>query len=744
MYKWCLSSVVLFFIYSVTAQEIKTPVGMALHVIKSNAPIVPDGLLDETIWSEAEPIGNFWEKFPLDHSKAELNTTVKAAYDDRYLYFAITAYDTTDRYVARSLKRDGFIRNQDGIAVILDPVNTKSNGFGFAVTPYNVQAEYQFSASTQSQELSAAWDNKWSSGVKRYSDRYVIEMAIPFKTLRFDANIKTWGVNFIRSDQKNNKFYTWTNVPAQFPGFDLGYMAKLVFDGELPSVKGNASLIPYVTSTIRSNNENNQSVALKANAGMDAKVSLTPSLNLDLTINPDFSQVDVDEQVTNLTRFNIFLPERRTFFLENDDIFSNYGPPPFRPFFSRKIGLDNDGNAIPIVFGGRLSGNITEKTRIGLMNMQTARKGNVAPQNYSAFSVHRRLFGRSLIKGYVLNRQSNMTEAEEQKNPLDKFGRNAGIDYEFTTNTGKLSTWGGWHTSQKPGINDQKTFVQSGAGYFGRSFNSVLDYNRLDKNYYADMGFINRIETFATKGNNYDLGDTTFRNGFHSIYNQNDFFIYPKEKKIIRHALGLQNTATWYLDGDFSDRSHTLSYMIFMKNTSMWTVLINHQQEQLKYYFPLPSDKPLEPGNYQYTNYNIQYGSDTRKNIQFEAGLRLGNFYNGTITQYRASLIFRRQPYWNVTLTAQYNDLKFPAGYGNTKLWLISPKTEINFSNNLFWTTFFQYNTQQTNFNINSRIQWRYKPMSDLYIVYSDNYFTDTFKNRNRTLVLKLNYWLTV
>ena len=104
----------------------------------------------------------------------------------------------------------------------------------------------------------------------------------------------------------------------------------------------------------------------------------------------------------------------------------------------------------------------------------------------------------------------------------------------------------------------------------------------------------------------------------------------------------------------------------------------------------------------------------------------------------------RQQPHWNITLTAEFNDLQFPKGYGDTQLWLISPKTEINFSNNLFWTTFFQYNTQQTNFNINSRIQWRYKPMSDLFLVYTDNYFTDTFINRNRAIVFKLNYWLTV
>ncbi|MBK7606700.1 MAG: carbohydrate binding family 9 domain-containing protein [Saprospiraceae bacterium] len=724
--------------------QFSTPEAHELYVLKSSTPLIIDGALDEPIWSQAQPVGDFWEKFPSDKVRATLNTTVQAAYDDKFLYFAITSYDSTDRYIAKSLKRDASVRDQDGIVVILDPINNKSNGFGFSVTPYNVQSEYQFSANTGSMDLSTAWDNKWISNVKRYPDRYVVEMGIPFKTLRFDAEIKTWGVNFIRSDQKNNKFYTWTNVPVQFPGFDIGYLGSLVFEGELPSVKGNASLIPYVTGSLQRDPENLISTKAKINAGFDAKLSLTPSLNLDLTANPDFSQIEVDEQVTNLTRFDVFFPERRTFFLENDDIFSSYGPPPFRPFFSRKIGLDKDGNPIPIVFGGRLSGNLTEKLRVGLMNMQTARKGDVAAQNYSAISVHRRIFNRSLIKGYFLNHQSNLTATEEKNNPLDKYGRNAGLDIQLSDKPGSWQAWGGYHTSFKPDIKDQKKFIQTGGGYFGRKLNSIVDYNIIDKNYYADMGFVNRIETFASKGNNYDLGDTTFRNGFQLLYNQNDFFFYPKDKKIVRHSIGLENVATWFIDGSFSDRSHILSYRMFRKNASLLEMTLNVQQDNLRYYFPLPSDKPLEPGIYHYNNVGLLYESDSRKNILFTGGVRLGQYYNGTIHQYRAGVTVRQQPHWNITLTAEFNDLQFPKGYGDTQLWLISPKTEINFSNNLFWTTFFQYNTQQTNFNINSRIQWRYKPMSDLFLVYTDNYFTDTFINRNRAIVFKLNYWLTV
>ncbi|MEP7266545.1 MAG: DUF5916 domain-containing protein [Saprospiraceae bacterium] len=748
--KQFLSAIFLFFLFALQAQEFSTPYSedfqskYQIRVFKSETPINIDGELSDLVWEKAESVGDFWEKYPSDQVKATLNTTVQAAFDDKYLYFAITCYDTTNHYISPSLKRDLSIQLQDGIALILDPVNKKSNGFGFAVTPYNVQSEYQFGANTTSEDLSFAWDNKWFSGVKRYANRYVIEMAIPFKTLRFDAGNKVWGLNIIRSDQKNNKFYTWTNVPVNFPGFDIGYLGTMTFEDELPPVKGNISLIPYVTSKIDHDPENGVSTKASANAGFDAKVSLTPSLNMDLTVNPDFSQVDVDQQVTNLTRFNISFPEKRTFFLENDDIFSAYGAPPFRPFFSRKIGLDDNAQPIPILFGGRISGNINQKLRVGIMNIQTGRKDAAAPQNYSAVSVLQRIFKRSLIKAYGLNRQAKLTNDEIKSNPLNQYGRNAGAELNFSDQQGKWQGWLGHHLSQKPGIKNHSSFTQFGGQYNGRKLASFIDFASFGKNYYADMGFINRIETFAAKGSNYISGDTTIRNGYTQIYWPIDYFLYPKKGAIIRHNIGIENYAGFYADGKLSDRYTRMRYFMFMRNTGVWSFRVDIQQDNLRYYFPLPSEKPLPPGIYHYTNGNVEYTSDTRKNLLFTGSMRIGQFYNGTINQIVGGVTVRQQPHWNLALNLEYDLLKFPKPYGDTKFWLISPKTEINFSNNLFWTTFFQYNTQRNNFNINSRVQWRYKPMSDLFIVYSDNYFTDTFKNRNRALVLKLNYWLTV
>lgn len=704
-----------------------------------------DGVLDEAVWQRAVEVGDFWEKFPSDKNKAKLNTTVKAAYDGRFLYFAITCYDTTNKFVAPSLKRDGSIRESDGVAIILDPLNKKTNGFSFATTPFNVQSEYQFGAGASGNGggPNLAWDNKWYSAVKRSNESYIMEIAIPFKTLRYDPGIKKWGVNFIRSDQKNFKFYTWTNVPVQFPGFDLGYLGSMTFEEEIPEAKKNFALIPFITGGATNNKEAGTTKGTLG-IGLDAKVSLTPSVNMDLTLFPDFSQVEVDKQVTNLTRFSIFFPERRTFFLENDDIFSDYGNPPIKPFFSRRIGLDANSNPIPIVFGAKVSGSIGERLRVGAFNMSTAKKGDFAAQNYTAVSVIQQFGKRSSVKAYFLNRSANLIETDSSYNPLNKYGRNAGIEISLSDNSGKLNAWAGYHLSQKSGIINNNFFYQFGGGYFGSKFSGIIDVAEVKDNYYTDMGFVNRIETLSTLKDTYASGDTTYRTGFKQLFTDYNYFIRPKGGKVATYIFSFNNFLNLYQDNKLSENSQSFGFDINFKNAARFETSIDRSHEFLKYYFPLPELKPLTPGNYTYTNATIGYSTDGRKNVTWLGKIKAGQFYNGVLKQYSTQFSVRKQPWWTIALLAEYNIINFPTEYGQTKLLLFSPKTEINFNNKTFWTTFFQFNTQANNMNINSRLQYRYSPMSDLFLVYTDNYFTDPlFKNKNRGIIFKFNYWFS-
>jgi hypothetical protein len=255
------------------------------------------------------------------------------------------------------------------------------------------------------------------------------------------------------------------------------------------------------------------------------------------------------------------------------------------------------------------------------------------------------------------------------------------------------------------------------------------------------MGFVNRIENYDAKL------DSNFRVGFRHVFNSYQFRIFPKSIYINQHRLGLENYTVWNRDGSLNESNHSLNYEMSMRNTSELSANIDFIYNNLPYYTQFTDDKyePLPPGAYQYWQGSLQYQTDSRKRFILEIGSRYGGFYNGTLFQGSLSVTWRAQPWGNFTLNFENARLDFPTAYGNTNLILVAPRIEINFSNNLFWTTFLQYNSQNNNFNINSRLQWRYKPMSDIFLVYTDNYFTDPFmKNKNRAIVFKMNYWLNL
>jgi hypothetical protein len=709
-----------------------------LHVKRSWDTIRLDGNLDENTWKHAAVSSDFWMKWPNDQGRPKRKTEVRLSYDAQNLYIGVVAYDTSF-HVVQTLKRDNGIYESDAFSIAIDPVNQRTNGFLFSITPYNVQTE-DLVNSNSGDQLSFSWDNKWYSATVRHANRWTAEIAIPFKTLRYNAGKSNWGINFLRSDLKNNEYSTWTRVPVNFPFYDFGYSGSLVWDQPPPPPGTNISFIPYVTGSMNSNPEEDEPTTGKFNAGFDGKIAVTPSMNLDITVNPDFSQVEVDRQVTNLTRFDIFFPERRTFFLENDDLFSNYAIPPIRPFYSRRIGLDEDGNSIPIIGGLRLSGNLSGKTRIGLMNMQTLKKGDFAAQNYTAVTFNQRVQSRSLIKGYFLNRQA-FSEAGKFDNPLDEYGRNAGLEYNFSDKAGKWNAWSGFHRSFKPTIDNQDIYVDLGMMYATKTFEAVVDYSDVANSFYTDMGFINRIESYDA------LLDSSFRNGFRQLFNSFSYRFYPKEGPFNQHRIQLENFTVFNRDGSLNETLHTLGYQMLLRNTSSFSFNLAYSKNNLPYYTRFTDDtyQPLPPDEYSYMQADLRYGSDTRKKFVYGGSVRYGGFYNGTLFQTALSVTWRVQPWGNFSLQFENSQLEFPDDYGSTNLVLVAPRIEINFSNNLFWTTFIQFNNQNNNFNINSRLQWRYKPMSDIFLVYTDNYFTDPlFKNKNRAIIFKMNYWLNL
>lgn len=734
----CISLLLPYHGLSQTLDRAEQQAAYQLQIKRAESQITVDGNLTESTWNTPAAAKDFWLKWPRDGALAPQQTEVRCAFDDQYLYIAVTAFDTTPNHVIQSLKRDVGYWDSDGFCVILDPANAAVNGYFFGTSANGVQSEALLSSSSEEEDLN--WDNIWMVKTRNYADRWTAEYAIPLRILRFKEGQDTWGINFIRNDLTNGVYSVWAKIPFQFDGLDLGWTGALKWIEAPKRSKGNYNLIPYTTAAVSKNYEEGETWKTKPNLGLDAKIGIGSGLNLDLTVNPDFSQIEIDEQIVNLTRFDIQLPEKRTFFLENGDLFGNFGIPPIRPFFSRSIGLDNEGAPLPILGGLRLTGNLNSDTRIGAMTMLTGKQGDAPARQYSAVAGNYRMFGRSSVSGYYLDRAEFNDDGKLQKN---QYSRNAGLELFYTSLNGQWAAWATHHRSFKPGVSGQNWWGNSGFQYRVRGFSWLTDLTHMGENYYADLGFEARIQ-------NYDLvRDTTLRIGYNFWFNELSFQVFPKNKesKLNFIEIGAELFQVLNPSGSLNESSNSIKSEFNFKNTSALNLRISPNWADVPVPFKFDDEEDLEKcpalpaGLYQFTNGEIGWNSDYRKSIFYGFSAGAGEFYNGQQWQASAELTCRFQPILNVALKTQYTKLDFPMPYCDVEIFNITPRLEVFFAKNIWWTTFLQYNTQADNFNINSRFQWRFRPMSDLFVVYTDNYQVEVFGVKNRALTAKLNWW---
>ena len=701
-----------------------------LEISQATSEIKIDGKLDDPTWQQANIGSDFWLKVPYFEEGADPRTEVMLSYNDKFLYVAAKCYQKEDILV-QSLERDQYWDN-DGIAIMLDPLNSGVNGFLFGVTGVGAQ----WDALRSLDDINSDWSNKWYSATFDGDGYWSMEMAIPLRILRFSPDQKEWGMNFVRNHMNENEYHNWTAVPESFWPPDPAFAGALVFD-EAPKVqKGNYNLIPYVTST--TSQLNGEGSDQDFNIGLDARASITSTLNLDLTFNPDFSQVGADELVTNLTRFNIFLPERRTFFLENSDLFADFGYGGVRPFFSRTIGLDKNRQAVPIIYGARLTGNLTPSSRIGVMNIHSGSSDNSPGQNQTAIT-GQKLFGRSFVKGMFLNRQS-FDGGDQIKGD---YGRNTSIEAAYQSNNGQVAAWGAAHHSFKEDITDDTGFYTGGVSFRNPNWDILLATAVIEENYFTDMGFVQRIE-------NYDAArDTSIRLGFNENVFNVRYTIRPQSGAIMRHNISSDNTVFFNLDGSLNERINSLQYGIDFRSTATFRVGLESNETHLLYPFRFVSEGDALPaGEYSFTSMNISFDSDERKPLSFGVDGRTGSFFNGNLTRLAGDVNYRFGNWANVSMGYQWNDLSFPDDFGSRAITAWLSRVEIGFNKNLFWSTIFQYVDQSEYMGVNSRLQWRFAPMSDLYLVYLDNYDVllksgggRSIDPNNRALVLRLNYW---
>ncbi|HRW74249.1 MAG: carbohydrate binding family 9 domain-containing protein [Lewinellaceae bacterium] len=697
--------------------------------------IILDGMPDEAFWMETDSATAFWLESPRLEPDAQPATVVRMAYDEDYLYLA--GWCTEPEAVnVQTLRRDVDYFRGDGLGVVLDPINEHTYGYFFGSSPFGTQIDGIILGIGA--DVSTAWDGTFYTETRRMDWGWTLEMAIPLRTLRYSSENRTWGIQFVRNVITRNEVQTWAPVPLQFGPLDINFTGQLQWQETPGSRITNVSLIPYLLAGTQKEPAAEEPVSNVFNAGLDARIGLGSALNLDLTLNPDFSQVDIDEQPVNLTRFNIRLPERRTFFLENTDVFSEFSLNTLRPFFSRRIGLDDTGGTVPILYGARLSGNVSPDTRIGILNMQTGSSASTAAQNYSAISINQQVFSRSRIAALVTNRQAfsdgQFVEAD--------YGRTAGLEGNYRVPSGKLEVWGSMHASFKPDIKGEQVCWTTGTAYNGQRFNGYVNYSGAGKNYYADMGFVQRIE-------NYDASrDTVIRLGYHQIYNDMSWSTYPTSSSswFNRHWLQAINSVILNPDGTLNESLHSLTYNFFFKDRKFFQIWSRLEQINLLFPTTFVSDgEPLPAADYTFLQGGAFFDTDSRRPWYFLVGASGGQFYNGSILSGQAGVTYRVMPYGSFGIRLNYNHLDFPENYGRAEILNMTGRLDITFTRNIFWTSFVQYNTQREIFNINSRFQWRFAPLSDLFLVYTDSYDTPgQFRDRVRTLVLRLNFWWTI
>jgi hypothetical protein len=687
-----------------------------INTRETNNNITVDGILDEPAWLTADKVTHFQRVLPTDTGFAIAQTEVRVIYDESNLYIGIVCYDSTPgKRPVESLRRDfNFLKN-DNFVVFLDTYNDQTNGFAFGVSAAGAQWDgIQANGGT----VNLNWDIKWRSAVKNYKDRWVAEFAIPFRSIRYNGGEKEWGINFSRLDLKTNEKSSWAPMPRQFATATLAFTGSLVWDKPLPPSGLRFSLIPYISAKATQNKEDGEGFKSVANAGIDAKAILSTSMNLDLTVNPDYSQVEVDNQVTNLDRFELFFPEKRQFYLENSDLFAQLGNDNLRPFFSRRIGIESQ-----VMAGARLSGKVGNNWRVGLMDIQTGKNDTVEAENFTVAVLQRQVFSHSNITAFLVNKQ--VMNLRNDTSAKYKFNRVAGLEYNLASADNHWLGKAFYHQSFYPGASRDAAAFSANIAYSTQYLAANMNQSWVGADYLAEVGYIRR-------------------KGYYEMNPGFQYKFFPAFSAIADHGPALKMDLYFDPSLKLTDRITQLLYQVEWMNKSILVV------DEMNTFIKLQS--PFDPTNtgslplpaneeFNWKEMGVSFTSDIRKSFNWLVSSRYGGFYNGTKWMIDGEMYYRVQPYGSLAIITTYNNISMPSPYKSAQFLLIGPRIDLTFTDKLFFTSFVQYNTQIDNLNLNLRFQWRFAPVSDLFIVYTENSSPSDNRIKNRGLVLKLSYW---
>jgi len=539
------------------------------------------------------------------------------------------------------------------------------------------------------------------------------------------------------------------------------------FDGGLVAKKAkNFAFIPYVSGIGSQGAQCKQTsltdpVTSNPKVGFDAKLALSRSLNLDITMNPDFAQVDVDVQQVNLTRYSLFFPERRQFFIENSDLFANFGFRQIRPFFSRRIGLGPNG-PVPILGGVRMSGKLGSNLRIGAMNITTQSQdlgtlGVLPGVNYTVLSAQKKVFSASNMAMILVHDQKigELVEFRDRNGNWSKMGDYntvAGTEFNLLT---KNNLWAGKGFIQKsfyPGLGVKEGFAHATwLRYRSLNWTGIWNHEYASKEFSARTGFVPRTDNFDP------ISGKIIKYDYWRLEPMITYNYYPKQNAVVNH-FGLVASNSSYYDSSFhgTESESEVGLDVNFQNSSMFHLSLDHSYYDLF----LPFD-PLDEGKYFFGKYDwmavhTEFTSNNRKPLSGFIEASYGGYFIGKKYEFGGNLSYRvkglgKRKLPLLLFNANWNHINVVMSDSQASaINLIGFKTEYSINTNTYLTGFLQYNTQSEKMNVNVRFQWRYRPMSDFFLVYSQNYdqFQSVLPNRNaylgasyRTLAAKWVYW---
>ena len=696
------------------ATPVRPPSATALRVQEA---LTIDGVLNEEVWQHTVPMTDFVQAEPLEGQPASERTEVRVLYDDVAIYIGVRLLDgDPSQIVVSNTRRDSNMADQDSFQIVFDTFRDRANGFVFGTNASGVQ----YDAQVRNQGTPAPnWDGSWEVKTQADENGWTAEFRIPLRTVRYGPPPQVWGLNFMRNIQRRRERTYWAAMPRQF---NLGRLSSA---GELRGLElkapPNFKLLPYAVSSADHNFAPGSKTSINKEFGIDAKVGVRGSLNLDLTYNTDFAQVEVDTQQINLTRFNLRFPEKRPFFLENAGLFAvgattvaGNSSGDLDLFFSRRIGLDADGNLVPIKGGIRLSGK-TNGYNIGLMNMQTDDVGQNPANNFTTLRVSRDLPSRSGVGAIFINRSATGGLAG-----ADNWNRTWGLDSRV--GLGENLTVGGFAArTETPGLagrqyawntvshyDDGKTFAQFDYGVVGEDFNPEVGYLENSLGY---RRWFTRVEETLRQEKIRRWGFREFLP--HISYTRYDYL----------NGRGLQS-AELHMDNHLDWES---GYFI--------STAVNGSWEGLEEPFEVYPGIVVPAGRQGGLRFTMRDNTDRRKWLFARHQWDLGRFLSGNENSHLVGVIVRQGGTFAVDATWTRRSIDLPEGAFRTNLG--NMRVTYNFTPSVFTQSLIQYNDRTHRWSTNLRFHWLQTAGTGLFVVYNDTEGLQGVGPVNRSFIIK-------